>query len=236
MNAEDVSIKQGVEPFEPGVLTSYKNGWHQLWKNILELFVIGLIFFFIGLPGWAMSHAAEQMECAGVMLGFMALAYGILLINPLEYGVDFAYLKAARGDKLEIRNMFDVFQNYWHAVLANLLVGVIIGIGIFLLIVPGIIFACRLAFVPYLVVDRRMQTIDAVKESWRLTSGHANKVFLIGLLAIPIALAGLICLVVGIIPAAMWIQAAFASLYHSVTSGEGGQAIAPAAPMEPAVG
>jgi uncharacterized membrane protein len=236
MNAEDVGIKQGVAPFEPGVLSSYRNGWHQLWKNILELFVIGLIFFFIALPGWAMSHAAEEMECASIMLGFIALAYGLLLINPLEYGVDFTYLKAARGDKLEIKDMFEVFQNYWHAVLANLLVGCIIAIGIFLLIVPGIIFACRLAFVSFLVVDRKMQTIDAVKESWRLTSGHANKVFLIGLLAIPIALAGFICLIVGIIPAAMWIQTAFASLYHSVTGGEKVQAQELAAPAEPAMG
>jgi hypothetical protein len=42
-------------------------------------------------------------------------------------------------------------------------------------------------------------------------------VFLIGLLAIPIVIAGLICLVVGIIPALMWITAAFASLYHAVS-------------------
>jgi uncharacterized membrane protein len=70
------------------------------------------------------------------------------------------------------------------------------------------------------VVDGKMETIAAVKESWRLTRGQANKVFLIWLLAIPIAIAGLICLVVGIIPAIMWIQAAMASLYHAV-SGEG---------------
>jgi uncharacterized membrane protein len=207
----------GVAPFPPGVISSYRNGWHQLWKNILELFVIGIIIIFISLPFVAMSNTAEKIECAGVMLGFMSLLYGLLLINPLEYGVDYAYLKAARGDKLEIKDMFAVFQNYWSAVLAKLLAGIIIGIGIFLLIVPGIIFACRLAFVPYLVVDRKMETIAAIKESWRMTRGHANKVFLMGLLAIPIVLLGLICLVVGVIPAAMWIQTAFASLYHAVS-------------------
>jgi len=206
-----------IAPFPPGVISSYRNGWHQLWRNILELFIIGLIFFVIALPSWAMSSTAEELECAGTMLGFIALFYGLLLLNPLEYGLDFAYLKAARGDRLQIKDMFAVFQNYWPAVLANLLVGVIIAIGIFLLIVPGIIFACRLAFVPYLVVDRKMETIDAVKSSWHMTRGHAGKIFLMGLLAIPIVLLGLICLGVGIIPALMWIQAAFASLYHAVS-------------------
>jgi len=219
---------RGVPPFPPGVISSYRNGWHQLWKYILELFVIGLIFLFIALPSWAMSSTAEKMECAGAMLGFMSLIYSLLLLNPLEYGLDFAHLRAARGDKLEIKDMFAVFQNYWHAVLANLLVGVIILIGVIFLIVPGIIFACKLAFVPYLVVDRKMETIEAVKKSWEMTRGHAVTVFLMGLLAIPIILLGLICLVVGVIPAAMWVQTAFASLYHAVSLEEQGQAAAAA--------
>ncbi len=227
-NQSNIGTGRCVAPFPPGVMSSYRNGWHQLWSNILELFIIGLIYFIIALPSWAMSSTAEKMECAGTMLGFMALFYGLLLLNPLEYGVDFAYLKAARGDRLEIKDMFAVFQNYWAAVLANLLVGVIIVIGIFLLIVPGIIFACRLAFVPYLVVDRKMETIEAVKKSWHMTRGHAGKIFLMGLLAIPIVLLGLICLGVGAIPAIMWIQAAFASLYHAVSVEE--QSKQPAAP------
>jgi len=51
-----------------------------------------------------------------------------------------------------------------------------------------------------------------------MTSGHAWKVFLIGLLSIPIGIAGLICFGVGIIIAIMWITLAFASLYHAVSS------------------
>ena len=43
--------------------------------------------------------------------------------------------------------------------MASLLVGVIVSIGFILLIVPGIVFACKLAFTPYLVVDRKMGVI-----------------------------------------------------------------------------
>jgi uncharacterized membrane protein len=221
MNQEAERVGQNVPPPEPGVITSYGHGWRQLWKFILELFVIGVIAFFIALPSVIMGQAADELQYAGVLVGLMAMVYGILLTNPIEYGVSFAFLKAARGDKLEIKDMFEVFQNYFHAVLANLLVGVIILLGFFVLIVPGIILACRLAFVSYLVVDRKMETIPALKESWRLTRGHANKVFLMALLAIPIAIAGFICLVVGIIPAVMWIHAAFASLYYAVSTSQG---------------
>jgi len=201
-----------------GVGSSYGKGWRQLWKYFLELFLIGIIAFVIGLPA-ALGQGMDGGTGA-VILGIFAFAYGILVSGPIEYGVSFANLKAARGDKLEIKNMFEAFHNYWNAVLANVLVGVIVVVGLVLLIVPGIIFACKLVFTPYLVVDRKMEVIEAVKESWRMTNGHAWKVFGMGLLAILICIAGLICFGVGIIIAIMWIRVAFASLYHAVSLSE----------------
>jgi len=202
-----------------GVGSAYGNGWRQLWKYFLELFLIGLIAFLISLPS-GMGGWFEDIVVAGAIFGLFGLAYGILISGPVDYGVAYAYLKAVRGDKLEIKDMFEAFKNYWNAVLASLLVFVIIVIGLVLLIVPGIIFACKLVFTPYLVVDRKMAVIEAIKESWRMTGGHAWKAFLIGLLAIPIGIAGLICFGVGVIISIMWITLAFASLYHAVAMSE----------------
>ncbi len=196
----------------PGVSSSYGNGWRQLWKYFLELLLISIIAFVISLPA-----ASGRFDGDFGILGILAIAYGILIVGPIEYGRAFAYLKAARGDTLKIKDVFGAFQNYWDAVLANLLVGVIVVVGFVLLIVPGIIFACKLVFNPYLVVDRKMEVIEAVKESWRMTGGHFWKVFLIFLLAIPIGIAGLICFGVGIIVAIMWVRLAVASLYHAVS-------------------
>jgi len=196
---------------EIGVSSSYGHGWRQLWKYFLELFLIGLIGFVIGLPSgmgsWVLGFA-----------GFFGWIYSVFVVWPVEYGVSYAYLKAARGDKLEIKNMFDVFNNYWNAVLAALLVAIIVFIGFILLIVPGIIFACKLVFTPYLIVDRKMEVMDAIKSSWNMTNGHAWKVFLIYLLAIPIFIAGIICFGVGVIISIMWVSMALASLYYSVSS------------------
>jgi uncharacterized membrane protein len=151
-------------------------------------------------------------------LRFFGLVYGILVSGPIDYGMAFAYLKAARGNKIEVSDVFEAFKNYWNAVLASLLVGAIVVIGFVLLIIPGIIFACKLAFTPYLVVDRKMEAIEAIKESWRMTNGHALEVFLIGLLAIPIFIAGLIVFGVGVIISVMWISLALATLYHAVST------------------
>lgn len=208
------NVSQSTVVLVPGVSSSYGHGWRQLWKYFLGLFLIGIIGAVIGIP----VGMGTWGEGAGfAFLGLIGAAYTLLIDWPVGYGVSFSYLKAARGDKLEIKNMFEAFQDYWNAVLAALLVVAIVIIGFFMLIVPGIIFACKLAFTPYLVVDRKMGVIEAVKASWSMTNGHAGKVFLIGLLAIPISIAGLLCLVVGIILSIMWIKMAFASLYYAVS-------------------
>jgi len=200
----------------PTVGASYGNGWQKMWKYFLELFLIGIISLVIGIPSW-FSRETTVVTPADALVSIVLFAYGLLIVAPVDYGVAFAHLKAARADKLIIKDMFEAFRNYWNAVLANLLVGVIVLFGLVILIIPGIIFACKLAFTPYLVVDLKMGVIEAVKESWRMTNGYAWKVFLIGLLAIPISIAGFICFGVGIIVAVMWIRLAFASLYHSVS-------------------
>ncbi|MFC1968747.1 DUF975 family protein [Chloroflexota bacterium] len=184
----------------------------------LELLLITVIGIVIGGPSGLFRIDAETAGAGAAVLGIFGFAYSLLILRPVDYGVSFANLRAARGGKLEIKDMFEAFKNYVNVVLANLLAGAIIIIGFVLLIVPSIIFACELAFVPCLVVDRKMGAIEAVKESWRMSRGHAWKVFLIGLLAIPISIAGLICFGVGIVFAGMWTRQAFASLYNAVAT------------------
>lgn len=211
--------------FRIGVFSSYGHAWRQLWKYFLILFLISIIAALISIPNTLLSNLEilksinRQLGGAGVAGAlFLSFAYGILLTSPIRYGVAFANLQAAKNKPLDIRDMFEAFQNYLNAILAALLVSIIIGIGFLLLIVPGIIFACKLAFVPYLVVDRFMTPVEAIKESWRLTDGHAWKVFLISLLAIPVCFAGLLFCGVGIFLAMMWVGLAHASLYYAVSS------------------
>jgi uncharacterized membrane protein len=210
---------------KPGVFSSYGHGWKQLWSHFLILLLIGIIYFVLGMiiqvPSWMVGGFFGSKETAlsgaSSVLTVISILYGVFFLGPVGYGQQFAYLKAARNDKLDIQDMFEVFKNYWNAVGSYLLTAIIVVVGSILLIVPGIIFACKLAFVPYLVVDRKMGVMDAIKESWNMTKGHAGQVFLICLLGIPIGIAGFICLGVGIIIAIMWISMASASLYYAVS-------------------
>ena len=214
--------------YPPTIGDSYGNGWRQLWKFFLELLLIGIIMFLFslpfGIPTWIghlnmnLEHLDHPMQFPALFFPYIlyGLAYAFLLLNPLKYGVNYAYLKAARGERVEVKDMFAFTSNYINAVLASLLTGFIIGIGFLFLIIPGIIFACKLAFVPYLVIDKKMDAIGALKASWSMTDGHAVDIFVMGILAFFIAVLGLCLLIIGIIPAIMWIRMAFASIYHGV--------------------
>lgn len=218
-NVKENAHASGYVPV-PGISSVYNFGWERMKKYFLDLFLITIIVGVVLIP-LAMINSLDGRETpGGVILRIFSLAYFLLLFAPIDYGSALIFLKAVRGEKFEVKDMFSSFENYLNVVLAKLLVVAIIGIGVFLLIVPGIIFACRLAFVKYLVIERKMEPVAAVKESWRMTRTHAGNIFLMGLLAFLIAIAGLICLGVGIIPAVIWIRCTFASMYYAVSKTE----------------
>lgn len=201
----------------------YSFGWNRMKQYFLDLFLITIIVGVVLVPLGMINSLNGHHTPGGVLLRIFSYAYLLLLFVPINYGAASIFLRAVRGEKFEVKDMFATFENYMNVVLANVLHMAIIAIGIVLLVVPGIIFACRLAFVRYLVVDRDMDPVTAVKESWRMTEGHAGNIFLMGLLAIPVTIGGLICLGVGVIPAVMWIRSSFASMYYAVSGGESGE-------------
>jgi uncharacterized membrane protein len=216
----------------PGAGASYGHGLASLKKFFLEVLLITLVCIIFSAPVWwteaAEERATEWDTGISVIIQMFALGYWLLILGPVEWGANYAMLKAARGEKPEFLDIFVFQKNYLNIVLAHLLRGVIVGIGFVFLIVPGIIFVCKLAFVPYLVTDRKMEATEAIRESWRMTAGHAGTIFLMGLIAIPVALAGIILLGVGLVMSIMWIGLAFASIYAAVAGrgmsvGKGGK-------------
>lgn len=207
------------QTFESNVGTSYSIGWGLMQKFFLELLLLMVISFAAQIPIQLMSRGLQASGATPVMIfgGLLAVVFSFLISNPISYGINYVNLKLVRGEKFDVADVFAGFkENYLNVILSALLTMVIVMAGFVLLIIPGIIFACKLAFVPYLVMDKKLDAVEAVKTSWEMTNGHSFTIFLMFLLAIPIVLLGLLLLVVGILPARIWISAASAALYHAV--------------------
>jgi uncharacterized membrane protein len=72
-------------------------------------------------------------------------------------------------------------------------------IGVPLVLIPIIILGLGLTFAPYLIVDRGMQPVGSLKESWRITDGNKWRIFLLGLALLGINILGVLAIVIGVL-------------------------------------
>jgi uncharacterized membrane protein len=212
-NDENRNQSQLPEPTVSGV---FGHSWEILKKYFPELLLVLFIQMLLSLP-MGFGSMFFNMEYIGTFTtGLFNFIYGVLVLMPVSYGTSWVYLKAVRGESFRVTDIFFAYQSFGNILLANILVFLIVGAGMVMLVVPGIIFACKLSFVPYLVMDEKMAATDAIRKSWNMTKGFTGTIFLMGVVSIFVALGGLICFVIGIFPAGIWISLAFAAIYMAV--------------------
>ena len=206
--------------FPPTVGASLSNAWKQMWSNAGVLAAISIVFGVLYIPSmtssWDMDSGGLPAYFFPMLIG--SVLYSLFVLAPINYGYHYTTMKAARNDHIEVADLFEGFKNYGNAVLGTIIVGFLTILGFIFLIVPGIIVACKLIFVPQLVVDKKMSAMEAVQTSWNMTEGHTFTIFALGFVSIFIAIGGLLCFIVGIFPAAVWIQTAYGSMYHAIAS------------------
>ena len=102
----------------------------------------------------------------------------ILLVPLLIPGLCVFSLNLVRGAKPEITNLVSTYKNYLNALVAYVLYGVIIAVGYFLFIIPGIIFTYMLSQVFYIIADNpQIGAIDILKKSTQMMKGYKWKLF-----------------------------------------------------------
>jgi len=203
-----------------GVTAAYAHAWRHLWRFIGPLLLLIVVQVLLQIPSVLLSPPTFDDEPPNAIGGLLSFVYSVAVLIPTGFGVMLAYLKAARGQTPEVGDIFRVYRsNAWlYSIAATLLTMIVLVIGYLLLILPGVYLTVRLAFVGFLIAEDGLGPIEAMRESWARTSGHFWTLLGTGLLAIPIGIAGLLLLIIGIIPALLWIALAFATLYASITA------------------
>lgn len=227
----------------PGYRNSFGTGFQVMTDNFLRLLLVVFVLVILTAPlklfdfkfnlndlpknhnDWGHLFGNDfgqlftlgALGMIGVFLGLIALAYTFLAAPVVNYGGDMIFVQAVRRIKPDFELLIKGFwENYLYIILANLLVVALIVMGFFALIVPGIIIACRLVFVSYIVMDKKLDPIEAVELSWKLTRGHGWTIFFMGITSFFILIFGMLLMLIGIFPAIMWISGSFAALYQSV--------------------
>jgi uncharacterized membrane protein len=126
-------------------------------------------------------------------------------------------LKLVDGVKPEFKDLYYITKLF-NFMLATLIKGFIVIVGLLLFIIPGIIFSIKLQYTEYFIVDKKMDAIDAIKASWEITKGVKGNLFLLGLLLGLINILGFLCLIVGLVITVPLSMVANAYVYRKLIS------------------
>lgn len=146
----------------------------------------------------------------------MHLIY-MLLQFIISMGVIKGFLQVIRGKEVNMETFTSMFPLIIKYLVAQIILSVIIFVGLIFFIVPGIYFAIKYMFAPYLVIDKEMGPIEAMKASAKLTKGI--KWDIIGFIAAIVILmySGIIALLVGLIITVPLATLAYVNFYNVVS-------------------
>ncbi len=169
--------------------TKIKGNLWTIWKAIL---LVGLISGGVSailsaiFPSPVTSDMLQVYMETGKMPEFSSASQLVstlanILLMPLTIGVVAYILKFSRGEKPEIKDIFGFYKNFLPIFVVTLLVGIFVGAGMILLVIPGIIVALMLSMCYYLLADGRTDMWQIIKDSAAMMKGHKWEYFVFGL-------------------------------------------------------
>lgn len=160
-----------------------------------------------------------------------------LIGSLISLGFVSFYLKA--HDNTAETKLGDLWhpKSYLTYLFATILLTIIVMVGFVLLIVPGIILALALSFSMYLIIEKGLSPIAALKESARITRGNRVTLLLLGLLLGVMNIIGAAPLFIGLfvtVPVSMLASIHVYRLLAARASGAAAPVIETPTPVEPA--
>src|SRR4030042_3338766 len=191
-------------------------GFETAKKNLFFYFALFVICAFLILSYVILQ--ATLVSNFGVLGSFITGVVNWVVTASITLGFVNVALKLIDKKKVEYKDLF--FQDWglvFMYIITNLIRTIIIIVGFILLIVPGIIFAIKLQFVDYLIVDKKMG-IDSLSKSWQMTKGVKLNLFLFWILLALINIAGALLLLVGLFITIPLSMVATAYVYRKLVS------------------
>lgn len=203
------------------------------WKSVVAA-LIYLLFF--ASTGVSSKSGADEFDMekflqdpdAALILGIVAAAMGVGLLisfvlklfvfNPLEAGCNRFFLTNQDSDANlgELGHNFK--NNYMSTAIGLFLRDLLVCIGCFLFVVPGIILHYSYRLVPYILSeDASISATEALKRSRAMMKGHKWNVFVFDLSFIGWAiLSAITCGIVGVFYVNPYYHNADAALYQAI--------------------
>ena len=138
-----------------------------------------------------MRKAKEQLKNNWINAAIGTLIYAVimgvisstallelLVVGPLTFGFVLFLACIADTRQANFNLLFKGIDRFVETLIAGILCSIIVGLGMILLIVPGIIAAAGLSLTFFIMIDDpNISGIDALKLSWDMMNGHKWDLF-----------------------------------------------------------
>lgn len=190
-------------------------GWQIYKKNVKFILLFFLIaLFFEMAPGVLANSFRGQSEILATIIQILGWALNFVV----SMGIIRASLKLCDGQKPQVSDLWTSYPLIFKYFLSYLLYSIIVVVGLLLLVIPGIIFAIKFMFYSYLVVDKQLGPVEAIRHSSLITQGEKVNLILFGLLLGIVNLAGVLLFVVGLLVTIPVSAIAMAYVYRRLSS------------------
>lgn len=153
------------------------------------LYIANLAFDYLpillGQLGWILpTEKISEEQLANnpslvIILLTMSIISSFLKLPALIWSIKI-YLDASLEKEFNVSNLYHYYSKdlstVFQYILGTILSGIAVIWWLILFIIPGIIIGLRLSYVNYLIIDKRMWAVEAIKASRAMTYGHISKI------------------------------------------------------------
>ena len=175
----------------------FKQSWNLLegkWTNVISFIIVYCVISLVS------EEIILFFSNDDFLFNLLLLIISYCFSMVLQIGLYKFFLNVARNENYNFEDLWFGFKgkHIHKRIGAMVLSSIIILIGLFIFIIPGIFFAVRLCLVPFFLADKKeLSVLDALDLSYNTTRGKEWKILVFFLKSIIILALGFLCLLVG---------------------------------------
>ncbi len=162
-----------------------KEGW-ELFKSRAGEFIVFTVIIL------AASFVLSNLDFIGSLVS-------ALITPPLYAGIIIVAFMLLRQQEVQFGDFFKGFNYFLPLVLAGIVSGILVTLGLILLIIPGVYLIVSYLFVSMLIVEHHMEFWQALETSRQIVTKNWFSVFIFVLILFAINLVGAIALGIGLL-------------------------------------
>lgn len=192
----------------PGAFELFKPSWKAVQLNLITfiefILVPALIALIVSFLNQGHSTSANGLG-DGLLIGDGLAGLVSLFFAP---AIALTQLRSVKGVKIDfLPAIKESFAFFWKFIGLIIVMGLVIGIGFMLLIVPGLFMLRRYILAPYYLIDKKTGVFEAMKISAEQSKRFSPAIW--GLIGVEF-----LCTVIGLIPLIGWLVSAALSIIY----------------------